>query len=135
MVKKSSPPINDALWDAYLQSFFRFETRWDVSSYAVITAWNPYSKLRSKEENRISNRELEKRLKHAKYVPVTVGDSRFEWNEASFAAEISLELAISIAKEFHQNAIYYVEDGVLFLVACAEPGRKHRITEIIERLV
>ncbi|TOL42945.1 hypothetical protein CGH97_26010, partial [Vibrio parahaemolyticus] len=51
-----------------------------------MTAWNPYSNLRSKKENCISNQELEKQLKHANYVLVNVGDRGFEWSEESFAA-------------------------------------------------
>ncbi|WP_257973846.1 DUF3293 domain-containing protein, partial [Vibrio parahaemolyticus] len=73
-------------WNAYSESFFHFEAEWHTSSYAVITAWNPYSNLRSKKENCISNQELEKQLKHANYVLVNVGDRGFEWSEESFAA-------------------------------------------------
>ncbi|CAM2947169.1 DUF3293 domain-containing protein [Vibrio mytili] len=135
MIEKNNTNIEPELWNAYSQSFFRFGSKWDAPRYVVITAWNPYSKLRSKEENIISNQALEKRLTHKKYVPVTVGDSDFEWKEESFAVETSLASATSLAKAFHQYAIYYVENGTLYLVACSDPDRKHRIGEITERLV
>ncbi len=104
-------------------------------SYVVITAWNPYSNLRSKEDNCIINQMLEKRLKHVNYVPVTVGDRTFEWYEESFAAQISIDDAISLANEFQQNAIYYVADGDIYLIACSEPSNQHKIAKMSDRLV
>lgn len=127
--------IDAFLWDSYSNSFFHFETEWDVLTYAVITAWNPHSDLRSKEENRITNQELEERLRHASYVPVIVGDIDFEWCEESFAAEISVDDAISLANEFQQNAIYYVTRGELYLIACAAPDKKHYIGKLSDWIV
>ncbi|GAK17590.1 hypothetical protein JCM19053_4219 [Vibrio sp. JCM 19053] len=98
--------------------FFRFEAEWRVSNYAVITAWNPYSNLRSKEENSINNHALEKQLQHVNYAPVTVGDSAFTWYEESFAVELSPEVAVELANDFQQNAIYYViNDNFILLRA------------------
>ncbi|EGQ8069243.1 DUF3293 domain-containing protein [Vibrio parahaemolyticus] len=135
MIEKSNTNIDVSLWNAYSESFFHFEAEWHTSSYAVITAWNPYSNLRSKKENCISNQELEKQLKHANYVLVNVGERSFEWCEESFAADISLEEAVRLAKAFQQNAIYYVIDGDLYLVACAAPSKKHWLGKINDRLV
>ncbi len=135
MIEKSNTNIDASLWNSYSNSFFHFESKWNVLSYVVITAWNPYSNLRSKEENCITNQDLEKQLQHVNYVPVTVGDSCFKWYEESFAAEISIDDAISLANEFQQNAIYYVTRGELYLIACTHPEKKHYIGEIRERLV
>lgn len=38
------------------------------------------------------------------------------WQEAGFAAAISLELACRLARKWQQNAIYWVEHGQLYLV-------------------
>ena len=38
--------------------------------------------------------------------------------EASFAVKVDMRLALDIAKEFQQNAIYYIENKELFLVSC-----------------
>ncbi|MBR9788382.1 MAG: DUF3293 domain-containing protein [Vibrionaceae bacterium] len=135
MIEKSNTNIDASLWNSYANSFFHFEAKWNVLSYVVITAWNPYSNLRSKEDNCIINQTLEKRLKHVNYVPVIVGDSTFEWYEESFAAEISIEKAISLANEFQQNAIYYVSQGDIYLIACREPGKRHKIAKMSDRLV
>ncbi|MGR5236126.1 DUF3293 domain-containing protein [Vibrio alfacsensis] len=135
MMKKSNVNIDARLWNAYAGSMFRFNAQWQVSSYSVLTAWNPYSNQRSKEENCISNQMLEKRLKHVNYVPVAVGEPSFEWYEESYAAELSPTEAIVLAREFHQNAIYYVANGVLYLIACVEPLARKKIGTIEERLV
>ncbi|MGR5205862.1 MULTISPECIES: DUF3293 domain-containing protein [Vibrio] len=135
MIEKSNASIDAKLWNAYAGSVFRFKTQWQVSSYAVITAWNPNSNQRSKEENCISNQALEKQLNHVNYVPVTVGDDSFEWYEESYAVELSPAEAIILAKTFDQNAIYYVVNGVLYLIACVEPLVRKKIGAIEERLV
>ncbi len=101
----------------------------------MITAWNPHSNLRSKRDNCITNQELEKHLQHVNYVSVIVGDSGFKWYEESFAAEIPIDEAISLANEFQQHAIYYVTYGKLYLIASADPDKKHYIGEIRKRLV
>ncbi|TON16525.1 hypothetical protein CGH62_26710, partial [Vibrio parahaemolyticus] len=43
MIEKSNTNIDVSLWNAYSEPFFHFEAEWHTSSYAVITAWNPYS--------------------------------------------------------------------------------------------
>ncbi len=135
MIEKSNTNIDASLWNSYSNSFFHFKSEWNVLNYVVITAWNPYSNLRSKQDNCITNQELEKHLQYANYVPVVVGDSTFNWYEESFAVEISIDDAISLANEFQQNAIYYVSGRELYLIACADPDKKHYIAEISERLV
>lgn len=135
MIEKSNTNIDASLWNAYSESFFRFHAEWEVTNYAVITAWNPYSNLRSKEENCISNHKLEQQLNHVKYVPVTVGDQTFEWFEESYAAELTPQAAIDLANQFQQNAIYYVIDHELYLIACSEPEVLHKLGTIQPRLV
>ncbi|MGP8307016.1 DUF3293 domain-containing protein [Vibrio sp. YIC-376] len=135
MIEKSNSNIDTSLWNSYSNAFFHFESQWSVLSYVVITAWNPYSNLRSKKDNCITNQELVKRLQHTNYVPVTVGDRGFEWYEESFAVDITIEEAISLANEYQQNAIYYVTDGELYLIACSDPENKHKIGKISDRLV
>lgn len=135
MIEKNNTNIDASLWNSYSNSFFHFESEWNVLNYVVITAWNPWSKLRSKQDNCINNQELEKHLQHANYVSVAVGDSGFKWYEESFAVEISIDEAISLANEFQQHAIYYVTRGELYLIACTDPNKKHHIGEIRDRLV
>ncbi len=135
MIEKSNTDIDASLWNYYSNSVFRFESEWSVLSYVVITAWNPYSNLRSKEDNCITNQELQKRLRHVNHALVTVGDREFTWYEESFAVELSIDDAVSLANEFQQNAIYYVTCGELYLIACTEPDKKHYIGKLSDWLV
>ena len=135
MIEKSNSNIDASLWNSYSNPYFHFESEWSVLIYVVITAWNPYSNLRSKKDNCITNQELVKRLQHTNYVPVTVGDRAFEWYEESFAVDITIEEAISLANEYQQKAIYYVRRGTLYLIACSDPDKKYKLGKISDRLV
>jgi hypothetical protein len=112
--------IDAQLWSAYSNIAMHFLTAWECDSYAVITACNPRSHQLSDEENCIKNRELERNLVGFQHASVNVGDPSFEWVEASFAVDISFSLACELAQKYEQNAIYWVENGVLFLVSCDE---------------
>ena len=135
MIEKSNMNIDVSLWNAYSNPFFHFYSKWQVSLYSVITAWNPRSNLQSKEKNDTSNHKLENQLNHVKYVPVTVGDPLFSWFEESYAAELSPQAAIELGRQFQQNAIYYVIDDELYLIACFEPETMHKLGSIKSRLV
>ncbi|BBM65649.1 hypothetical protein VA249_22950 [Vibrio alfacsensis] len=135
MIEKSNMKIDASLWHAYSNPFFHFYRKWNEVNYAVITAWNPYSNLRSKEENCISNHKLEEQLYHVDYVPVLVGDKFFEWSEESYATAVSVEMAVQLANHFQQNAIYYVMNNELYLIVCADPKVMHELGDIRPRLV
>ncbi|MGR5502386.1 DUF3293 domain-containing protein [Vibrio sp. DNB22_10_4] len=119
--------IDAQLWSAYSSIVMRFLTEWECESYAVITAFNPRSRKLSDEENCIKNRELEQNLADFHHVSVNVGDPSFEWVEASFAVDISFSQACELAQKYEQNAIYWVENGVLFLVSCDEDQTKKNL--------
>lgn len=93
-----------------------------VNNFAFITAANPYSSLKSSEENQIRNLELEKFL-IKKEIPYCkgIGESGDNtWKEESFCAfGIDLEIAKQLAKEFEQNAfVFGMENGVPEIVYC-----------------
>ncbi|ARR07507.1 hypothetical protein Vc3S01_2748 [Vibrio campbellii] len=68
-------------------------------------------------------------------MPVTVGDQAFEWLEESYAAELTPQAAVELANKFQQNAIYYVIDDELYLIACSAPEVMHKLGSITPRLV
>lgn len=115
-----SMSIDARLWRAYSNIAMRFLSRWECSSYAIITACNPRSQKLSDEANCIKNRMLEQDLLGFHYGRVNVGDPSFDWVEASFSVDITLLQACELAQKYEQNAIYWVENGVLFLVSCDE---------------
>lgn len=112
--------IDAYLWRAYSEICIEFITEWDSENYVIITAWNPQSRKLSNELNRIKNLDLEQRLKIYDYQNVKVGNPSFSWVEDSFAVEMTLAQGCELAQKYQQNAIYWVENGVLFLVSCDE---------------
>ena len=110
--------VNAQLWASYANACFRFERAWSVEQYAIITAWNPRSIRVSNECNLIKNKELNLDFGHKLRLKVIVGDATFDWYEESYAVEMTLSEACDLGQKYHQNAIYFVDNGVLFLVPC-----------------
>lgn len=119
--------IDAQLWRVYSSVAMRFLAEWESDSYAIITACNPRSRKLSNNENCIKNRKLERDLADFHFASVNVGDPSFEWVEASFAVDIPFSQACELAQKYEQNAIYWVENGVLFLVSCDEDQTKKNL--------
>lgn len=111
--------IEPRLWQTYQNVCFCFENENLFDSFAVITAWNPKSIRLSENENYVNNLRLQQAIANYDWNEVRVGDPGFDWFEDSFAVAMPLAAALRLAKEFGQNAIYYVTDGELWLHACA----------------
>ncbi|MFM2590906.1 DUF3293 domain-containing protein [Vibrio sp. TBV020] len=116
--------INDELWQAYSDPYFRFHTQPISQEFAIITAWNPGSVWLPQADNDLNNQHLEQEIDHTSYSIVQVGNETFTWSEASFAVEFSLEQALILGQKYRQNAIYYVQGESLFLVSCLEKRNK-----------
>ncbi len=54
--------------------------------------------------------------------------------EPSWAAALSLDEACSLGSRFRQDAIYFIEDGVLFVCRCGTPREKERVAVFMDRL-
>lgn len=114
--------ITPALWNAYQSTYFRVEGECLFLNFAIITAYNPGSNVLPDVVNCANNTRLAKRLRHYHYLLITAGDKHFDWCEESFAVEIGLDKAIAVARDFSQNAIFYVSDGQLYLYSCHDDG-------------
>ena len=84
----------------------------DVSIAAFLTAWNPFSKPTTRQENDRAQRQLERQL-HMVAVAVLPGvgeDASSEWpgEPSVLALGISRETAIRLGNEFRQNAIVWI---------------------------
>ncbi|XEI31812.1 DUF3293 domain-containing protein [Aeromonas veronii] len=109
------------LWEKYKKICFMapFEVPgWPA--FAIITAWNPASVRVSERRNRRRERALWRHLTAYLQMPV-VGpfwgaDPNERWQESSLAVALSLPQARQLAARFGQNALYWVEDGQLWLV-------------------
>ena len=121
-----------ALWRAYQTALievhpptsepFRFRVSDTLSpelSFAVLTAWNAGSSRKTESMNRQANAELAQRI-DLLAIPrwPAINAPETDWKEESFAViGISLDSAVALADHFGQNASYFVERGVPYLVA------------------
>lgn len=134
MINNGEPTVDAALWHSYSNSFFHFPSEWKSERFAVITAWNPASIMRSNQENCISNQSMKTRLKGLHFCSVRVSDEACSWSEESFAVEMTLSDALNLARAFQQNAIYFVEHGVLFLVSCLSNQKRESLGPFKKRI-
>jgi hypothetical protein len=112
--------VDAQMWQAYCDPYFRFERDIEYQNFAIITAWNPGSVWVSTQENHRNNRHLAAEIGHTCCISVDVGNHDFSWSEASFAASISQSQALELGRKYGQNAIYYVEREILYLLSCLD---------------
>ena len=89
-----------------LQSFLKEQS---FDSWCFITAWNPFSKALSLEENTALNSKLEADLINNTVFPAAGKDTLGEWPPeiSFFVGNISKEQALFLGKKYQQNAIVY----------------------------
>ncbi len=90
------------------QSFLKDQ---HIESWCFITAWNPFSKALTLDENISLNKELEADLKNYTVFPAEGKDTLGNWPPeiSFFVANISKEQANFLGKKYEQNAIVYGE--------------------------
>jgi hypothetical protein len=91
-----------------LQSFLNGR---HFDSWCFITAWNPYSKALTLDENICLNKKLEADLKNYTVFPAEGKDTLGDWPPeiSFFVVNISKKQAIFLGKKYEQNAIVYGE--------------------------
>lgn len=91
----------------------------NFTSWCFITAWNPFSKALSIEENKVLNLLLEADLKNHHFFPAEGKDTLGDWPPeiSFFVGNVSREYAIDLAKKYEQNAIVFgVVDALAELI-------------------
>jgi hypothetical protein len=92
-----------------------------ISTWAIITAYNPQSVIKSEEENRKSHLRLLERVRDKRTYPSRAIDGSGNWpvEEGLFISDLTKDYAIELAREFNQRAILFGETGsVPELVLC-----------------
>ncbi len=86
-------------------------------AYAIVTAWNPASQWVGARRNARRQRALSRQLADVLVMgPVWGSDPDECWQEASLLLRLSRAEAMRLAARFGQNALYWVEEGELWLV-------------------
>lgn len=95
---------------------------------AIVTAYNPCSELRSRDENEAARNRLETELTRAglDFLPTLahgMGPDASNWDEpGALVTGIDSDAAVRLGRRYEQNAIVWIdEDGVPVLVA-SRPG-------------
>lgn len=99
-----------------LNDFFSgFCDQSEITNWAIITAYNPYSKECLPEENKRNNLQLKAKLLELELTVLEAdgvpADSNWEVEQSYFVYNISLDVAKTIGKQFEQNAIVYGKKG------------------------
>ena len=88
---------------------------------SVLTAYNPYSEVKTKQDNKLAQTQLRKRLKEMGIATLdAIGrDAMEQWEPepSVLALDLTLKEAETIADEFGQNAFIWIpkQDGVIKL--------------------
>jgi hypothetical protein len=95
--------------------------RYEVSSAAVLTAWNPHSETRSDRENQNAQMELISEIDRLclRHEPGEGTDPSGKWppEPSRLVLGIDLETAQSLGRKFMQNGFVWIDtDGVPLLV-------------------
>ena len=106
-------------------------------TFSILTADNPRGEISDAHTNRRAERALRNELclrcKPARLQGCSPDGVHCE---NSFAAAVTPRLAQTLAGRYRQNALYYVEKGVLYLVPCLMKGRRReRLGWFVERIV
>jgi hypothetical protein len=102
-------------------------SRWP-DAFAVVTACNPFGHGIDAEADQSATTRLRKTISRLglKRHRVTGVSADGKHREHGFAVwECDLQAALSLGREFAQNAIYWVEDGRLDVVSCSTGEREH----------
>lgn len=106
-------------------------------TFFILTADNPRGAIRNAPADRRAERALCNELRLWCRPSRLQGCSPDGLHcENSFAAPVASRVAQTLAARYRQNALYYVEKGVLYLVPCLmEDRRKERLGWFAERIV
>ena len=90
-------------------------------TFAILTAFATTGEVWSEERNRDANAKLQRTLESIScwMIDATGYSPEDGHAEPGWAADIPLEIALQIGREFLQDAIFWVADGELFVVGCA----------------
>ena len=97
------------------QELHSFLSDQNFTTWCFITAWNPFSKALSNEENKALNLLLEADLTSYSHFPAKGQDTLGDWPPeiSFFVGNITKAQAVDLGKKYHQNAIVFGENNSL----------------------
>ncbi|MFQ6370792.1 DUF3293 domain-containing protein [Shewanella sp. YIC-542] len=111
----------DLLWQYYLDTCFLLsQPISDGVSFAIITAHNPLGEVLTPSQNRLRDRALQQDIAQLQvpYRMIVGAAPDLSHMEKSWALFTSRPQALQLATKYQQNAFYYVNCGVVYLIPC-----------------
>ncbi len=112
----------------YLKTRFRFSAPPEglPASFAVITACNPDGVPISPDENAARTEAFRSQLAECghRIFPVTGFDPDSPHHEAGFGVVCEKSTALGFGRQWEQDAIFWVEDGDVWIVSCIDPSEE-----------
>ena len=135
---------NESIWDKYIcSSIVDSNIVWSASQSQalqlktpihVITAFNPFGKVLTSEENNQRNRSLQEHIEtlNFEFKPVIGRSANGDWQEKSFAIYgFTRSQACDLAQAFDQRAIFEVTEKELLVIdANSYQLKRHRPRQI-----
>lgn len=90
--------------------------------FGVVTAWNPDGRTAPKAANDAATAVLQARLadEGLPHFPVTGGSEDFQHAEPGFGVVADQARCLAFGREFHQEAIFWIERGLAHLCPCGD---------------
>ncbi|MGZ9897140.1 DUF3293 domain-containing protein [Shewanella gaetbuli] len=113
--------VIDKLWEEYQKTqFLLTQPLSSAFSFAIVTAYNPFGSQLTPSQNRLRDRQLQLKINtfQSPYRCLVGAAPDLSYMEKSWAIFIDKDQALELGREFKQHAIYYVNDGLLSLIAC-----------------
>jgi hypothetical protein len=112
----------------YLDTFFKGpipQGGWP-DYYAIVTACNPDGQDVDDATNRKATHALEETIdeRGVRYGPMTGGSVDGGHQEFGYLVECDLTSALKLGADYKQEAIFWIEDGNLFVVNCPDGSNK-----------
>lgn len=119
-MKKVHKPQEFALWRIYQRIKFRFPEQISIpnKTFQIVTACNPKSVQTETRHNCLKMQKMQRYFESTKrkYILMECGDANFDWSEPCFLVSLVARDWENLARIYQQNAIYEVNNGVLWLL-------------------
>jgi len=115
--------VIDTLWHKYQSTVFLLTQRLSHDfPFAIVTAHNPQGCQLSVSQNRLLDYQLQSKIQqyNRPYRGLIGAAADLSHMEKSWAVFVDKEQALELGREFNQHGIYYVNQGLLSLVACID---------------
>lgn len=126
------------LWESYKTSIFLCHQALNCDvDFAIISAQNPAGHIEHPYLNLRRDNELQACLNRQRlpYRSVIGSAPDLSFQEKSWIVLCDKNQAIQLALQFEQNAIYWVEQGELFLVPVLLSQQEEKLGRFTERMV